>query len=51
MLFEKRIVLPLASDMLAQVDAVRAEGEDRLTLIRQAIEREIKRREKATKAQ
>jgi metal-responsive CopG/Arc/MetJ family transcriptional regulator len=48
--FEERITLPLSADMLAGVDAVRAEGEDRLSVIRQAIEREIKRRERAGKA-
>lgn len=44
--FEERITLPLSSEMLSGVDAVRVEGEDRLSVIRQAIEREIKRRQK-----
>lgn len=44
--FESRITLPLSAEMLAGVDAVLAEGEPRLDMIREAIEREIKRRER-----
>ena len=44
--FAERITLPLSTEMLGGIDAVRAEGEDRLSVIRQAIEREIKRRER-----
>lgn len=39
--------LPLAAGTTARLDAVRADGEDRLTVIRQAIETELTRREKA----
>jgi len=42
----EQIRLPLAEGTTARIDAVRAEGEDRLSVIREAIEREIKRREK-----
>lgn len=35
--------------MLAGIDDARADDEDRLTLIRAAIEKELKRRAKATK--
>jgi hypothetical protein len=49
-LWTERIQLPLAEGTTARIDAVREEGEDRLSVIRQAIEREIKRRERAGKA-
>lgn len=39
--FENRITLPLSDEMLTGVDAVRRDGEDRLSVIRAAIEREI----------
>jgi metal-responsive CopG/Arc/MetJ family transcriptional regulator len=42
--FENRITLPLSAEMLAGVDAVLADDEPRLDMIREAIEREIKRR-------
>ncbi len=48
--FPNRITLPLSDEMLAGIDAAREPEEDRLTLIRAAIERELKRREKAKKA-
>jgi hypothetical protein len=47
--FEERITLPLSTEMLSGVDAVRAPDEDRLSVIRQAIEREIKRRQRQAK--
>lgn len=47
--FPNRLTLPLSDEMLAGIDAVRDEGEDRLTVIREAIEREVKRRSKAQK--
>lgn len=42
--FPIRITLPLTAEMAAQIDATKEGGEDRVALIRQAIEREIKRR-------
>jgi len=48
--WSEQIRLPLAEGTTARIDAVRAEGEDRLSVIRQAIEREIKRREKSAKS-
>ena len=47
--FPNRITLPLSDEMLAGIDAVREGDEDRLKVIRAAIERELKRREKAKK--
>ena len=44
--FEKRITLPLPSETLERIDAVLSEAEPRLDMIREAIEREIKRRER-----
>lgn len=49
--FPNRITLPLSDEMLAGIDAARIGDEDRLTLIRAAIEKELKRREKAKKTQ
>lgn len=43
-LWDERILLPLATETLEQIDASLEEGEARLDLIRQAIERELKRR-------
>jgi hypothetical protein len=45
-LWSDRITLPLASETLARIDALLSDGEARLGLIREAIERELKRREK-----
>jgi hypothetical protein len=45
--FENRITLPLSAEMLAGVDAVLSDGEPRLDMIREAIDREIKRRARA----
>lgn len=47
--YPNRITLPLPDYMLAGIDASRFEGEDRVSMIREAIEREIKRREKLAK--
>ena len=44
--YPDRITLPLAEGVLAKVDAVLSAGEPRLDMIREAIEREIKRRER-----
>lgn len=45
-LWDQRILLPLAAETLEQIDAVLDDGENRLDLIRQAIERELKRRKR-----
>lgn len=42
--FEARITLPLEAEQLARVDAALEDGEARLDMIRQAIDRELKRR-------
>lgn len=46
-LYPVRITLPLTVEMVKRADAALLDGEDRVSLIRQAIERELKRREKA----
>jgi hypothetical protein len=43
----EQLRLPLAEGTTARIDAVLADGEPRLDMIREAIEREIKRRSKA----
>jgi metal-responsive CopG/Arc/MetJ family transcriptional regulator len=43
-LWTSRLTLPLTTDLVARMDAALAEGEARLDLIREAIERELKRR-------
>jgi len=45
--FPDRITLPLAEGVLGRLDAVVREGESRLDVIRVAIEKEVKRREKS----
>lgn len=45
-LWEERILLPLTSEMLGRLDGLLDDGETRLDLIRGAIERELKRRER-----
>jgi hypothetical protein len=45
-LWDERILLPLKSETLERLDGLLAEGEARLDLIREAIERELKRRER-----
>ena len=48
-LWELRILLPLKHETLHHIDASLAEGEARLDFIRDAIERELKRRDKLKK--
>jgi hypothetical protein len=45
-LWDERILLPLASGTLERLDAALQDDETRLDLIRSAIERELKRRER-----
>lgn len=45
-LWSERILLPLNSETLERIDAALQKDEARLDLIRQAIERELKRRER-----
>ncbi len=45
-LWDERILLPLASETLKRIDAALQKDEARLDLIRQAIEKELKRRER-----
>jgi hypothetical protein len=47
--FPERITLPLAEGSLARIDASLEDGEPRLELIREAIERELKRRGRITR--
>lgn len=44
--WEKRLTLPLTSEMVDRLDAVKRPGEDRLSVIRKGIERELKARER-----
>jgi len=46
-IYPKRITLPLTAEMLAAADAALVDGEDRVSLIRTAIEAELKRRLRA----
>ena len=45
-LWPERLTLPISTEMLERIDADLAAGETRLDLIRSAIERELKRRER-----
>lgn len=45
-LWDSRILLPLSAETLERIDGLLEKGEARLDLIRQAIERELKRRER-----
>lgn len=45
-LYDIRILLPLKSETLERLDGLLGEGETRLDLIREAIDRELKRRER-----
>lgn len=45
-LWDERILLPLKAETLAGVDDALQDGETRLDLIREAIERELKRRKR-----
>jgi len=44
--FPERLTLPLPKGMTARLDASRQDGESRLDVIRSAVERELKRRER-----
>lgn len=46
-LFAERITLPLTTETLERLDTLLHEGEVRLDLIREAIDRELKRRERS----
>ena len=48
--FDEQLRVPLIAGSIARIDAVLDKGEARLDMIREAIEREIKRRSKASKA-
>lgn len=45
-LYPERLTLPLTTETLERLDTLLHEGEVRLDLIREAIDRELKRREK-----
>jgi hypothetical protein len=47
-IFGERITLPLATDMLGRIDACLETGEARLSFLRDAIEKELRRREAST---
>lgn len=47
--FDESLRVPLAAGTTARMDAALEPGEPRLDLIREAIERELKRRERATR--
>jgi hypothetical protein len=49
-IFAEQLRVPLVAGYTARIDAVLDKGEARLDMIREAIEREIKRRSKASKA-
>lgn len=46
-LYPERITLPLTTEMLKRADAAIEAGEDRVSLIRKALDRELTRRERA----
>jgi hypothetical protein len=46
-LWTTRLTLPLTAETVERLDGALRDGEARLDLIREAIERELKRREKA----
>jgi hypothetical protein len=45
-LWDERILLPLRTETLERLDAALRDGEARLDLIREAIDRELKRRQR-----
>jgi metal-responsive CopG/Arc/MetJ family transcriptional regulator len=45
-LWPERLTLPISTEMLERIDAGLREGEARVDLIREAIERELKKRER-----
>ena len=48
-LWDERLLVPLTKETVAMLDAAREGDEDRLDVIRTAIERELKRRERLQK--
>lgn len=42
--WDERILLPLKTETLERIDADREDGEDRVSWVRDAIERKLKRR-------
>ncbi len=46
--FPVRITLPITDEMAMRVDGLLGDGEARVDLIREAIERELRRRERKT---
>lgn len=48
-LYPERITLPLTAEMLKRADAALADGEERVAMIREAIDRELTRRERDSK--
>lgn len=48
-IWTERLTLPLKEETVARMDAALKDGEARLDLIREAVERELKRREKQQK--
>ena len=45
-LWAERLTLPISTEMLERIDRLLSRDETRLDLIREAIERELKRRER-----
>ena len=45
-LWPERLTLPLTSEMVADMDAALQDGESRVDLIREAIDRELQRRKR-----
>lgn len=50
-LWSESLRLPLAEGTIARLDAALVPGEDRVSMIREAIERELKRRAKTARTQ
>lgn len=48
-LWSERLTLPLTAETVARIDGLLVEDEARLDLIREAIDRELKRREKSSR--
>lgn len=49
-LYPVRVTLPLTDEMAEGIDASLTEGEDRVEMIRDSIDRELKRRERSKSA-
>jgi len=45
-LWDERLLVPLTKETVGRLDAARQDDEDRLDVIREAIERELNRRER-----